>query len=590
MIIERSKHWQFLEDELKAETEDFNKIFCAKAEYLLQEKEEMFVAQFVTFRSEGDMIVRFPISRTLPRKGEHLFCMVLPKELRNYRNWGNKTYKDLFVERYKGTECVSVWSTISDDKKYALVGFRQIDLEFANFIKDISNILLVFAPQRPPIEYIYHLQKIVNDNDSTGVATILDSDYKANKWEPILINQDAVSSFVLTQLNLSKTMIIQGPPGTGKTYLIADICSMLCERGFSILVTALTNRALMEIAEKPSVESLLNDGKVYKTCMTTDEKKEVPHLQHLKEVSPIPGSLVLSTFYISSGFAANLISDVPFDYVIMDEASQALTAMFAATKKMGKHNLWVGDIKQLGPIVKLNEDRISSSDYNCMINGFQLLSDNCSYPNYQLTTSWRFAQRTADYTGIFYNGTLVSKNPNYIGVISTLINALNKKGGPALILTDMPLGDESPLFAIKLAIYIVGNILKECNNKELAVLSCFIKTTKALQKLAIQHLGSFTNILIETIARVQGLTADITVFVIPNTSLKRSLEPHLFNVATSRAREHTIIIADKSIINVSDMDLLVHSYIQKLSNEQCVYIPSNYTKTEQVEQALLLGS
>ena len=575
MITERKKHWKFLEDELKAETEDFDKKFCANAEQLLQEKKEMYIAQFVAFRNEGDMVVRFPISRALPRKGEYLFCIVLPKELRNYRNWGNRTYQDLFNERYKGTECVSVWSSVSDDRKYSLVGFRKVDVDFANLIKDTPNLILVFAPQRPPIDYLGHLQQVVSDRRSTGVASILNSDYETIYREPTLIKQTDTASFVLNQLNLSGTVIVQGPPGTGKTYMIAEICSDLCAQGFSVLVTALTNRALMEIAEKPAVSSLLRSYKVYKTSMTTDEVKEVPQLQHLKKISPIPGTLVLSTYFISSGFAAELSSEIPFDYVIMDEASQAFLAMFAAAKKMGKHNLWVGDIKQLGPIVKLNEDRIASSQYSNLINGLDLLSGNCNYPNFQLTSTWRFAQYAADYTGLFYNGTLISQKPDGGVHIPSIRNVVNKNGGPSLLLTDMPLGEYSPAFAIKLATFLVERILKDHKKIELAVLSCFVNTAKSIQKSVVQNLGAFTNVLIDTVARVQGLTVDVTIFVIPNVSMIRSLESHLFNVATSRAREYTIIIADKNILNYSHMDARVFSFLSRAYNEQCVKIPSN---------------
>lgn len=584
MITERKKHWKFLEDELKAETEDFNKKFCANAEQLLQVKKEMYIAQFVTFRNEGDMVVRFPISRDLPRKGEYLFCMVLPKELRNYRNWGDRTYQDLFNERYKGTECVSVWSSVSDDKKFSLVGFRKVDLDFANFIKDTPNLILVFAPQRPPIDYLGHLQRVVKDRSSTGVASILDSNYETIYREPLLIKQTNPASFVLNQLNLSGTIIVQGPPGTGKTYMIAEICSWLCAQGFSVLVTALTNRALMEIAEKPAVNSLLKSDKVFKTSMTTDEVKEVPRLQHLKKVSPIPGSLVLSTYYISSGFAAELSSETPFDYVIMDEASQAFLAMFAAAQKMGKHNLWVGDIKQLGPIVKLNEDRIARSQYFNLINGFNLLSDNCNYPNYQLTSTWRFAQSAADYTGLFYNGTLISQRTDCGVHLPSIKNVVNNNGGPSLILTDMPLGEDSPVFAIKLTTFLVESILKDNKKVELAVLSCFVNTTKSIQKSVTQNLGAFTNVLIETVARVQGLTVDVTIFVIPNVMMIRSLEPHLFNVATSRAREYSIIIADKNILNYPHMDVRVYSFLSRAYNEHCVKIPSN---TGQIDPRVL---
>ena len=71
MRVSRKNHWQFLEDELRAETEAFNRKFSAKASYLLEESEEMYVGQFIKF-NEGEMIMRFPNSRNLPRKGEYL--------------------------------------------------------------------------------------------------------------------------------------------------------------------------------------------------------------------------------------------------------------------------------------------------------------------------------------------------------------------------------------------------------------------------------------------------------------------------------------------------------------------------------------
>ena len=167
MRISRKKHWQFLEDELRAETEAFNKKFSAKASFLLEESEEMYVGQFIKF-NEGEMIMKFSNSRNLPRKGEYLYSMILPKNLRDYHKWESKTYSDLFKERYKGTECVCVWTSNSDDSRFSLVGFRKVELEFEKFIEENNGvgIILVFAPQRPPIDYIANLQKIVEDDIS----------------------------------------------------------------------------------------------------------------------------------------------------------------------------------------------------------------------------------------------------------------------------------------------------------------------------------------------------------------------------------------------------------------------------------------
>ena len=493
------------------------------------------------------------------------------------------TYRDLYKSRYSATEAVCIWHSPADDKRFSLVGFNNISLDFAAYIEKAPGVILTFAPQWPPIDYIMNLQKIVNNNLSNGVSQVLDTDYQKKDWEPILIKQDNVADFVYTQLNLTGTMILQGPPGTGKTYMIAELCARLCKEGKSVIVTALTNRALMEIAEKPQMQSLLEEGKIYKTNVTKDEYEELHKLQPLKEIMPIPSALVLSTYYITSGFAAALSIEQPFDYVIMDEASQALLTMFAAGRRMGKKNLWVGDTNQLSPIVALNGDRIKFCNYRTMVDGLQVLADNSSWPIYQLTNTYRFGKRSADHTGIFYNGTLVSKNIDKINVLPSIEKILNKDGGPTLVLTDMAASDRTPKFAILLAAYIVGSILSDDKNKEIAVLTCLRKTTRELQKAINQTIPVKANVRIDTVARIQGLTTDITIFFVPNTSYIRTLEPHLFNVATSRAREHTIIIADKNVLEYPILKPKVRAFMEKLKAEQSIYIPS----TKQDDKMLL---
>uniref|UniRef100_UPI003FF086EC AAA domain-containing protein n=1 Tax=Segatella copri TaxID=165179 RepID=UPI003FF086EC len=572
MIINRRKHWQFLEDELKAETEDFKKIYLATAISLLKISQEMYVAQFISFK-DGEMIMQFPISRALPRKGDFLVCMVLPPELQDYRNWGDRSYRDLYKARYNSTECVCIWHSPANDPRYSLVGFSKVSVDFANYIKKTPNIVLTFAPQRPPIDYVMNLQKVVEDQYSKGVASILDANYQAKDWEPIPIRQDDVSGFVYSQMALTETMILEGPPGTGKTYMIAELCAKLCAEGHSVLVTALTNRALMEIAEKPAVESLLGEHRIFKTNISTDEIRELSKLETSKSIAPMPGCLVMSTFYITSGYAAELTIEQPFDYVIMDEASQAIFPMFAASRKIGKRNLWVGDIHQLSPIVILNGNRITIGGYKHLIEGLKLLADNSISPIYQLATAYRFGQRAANYTGVFYNDSLVAKESPKYNDLPSMFKILSKDGGPTLVLTDMPSGDCTPQFAIYIATFIVDNIVKDNKDKEIAVLTCMKKTTRALQMAITQKVRTRKNLLVDTVARVQGLTTDITIFFVPDYSYIRTLEPHLFNVATSRAREHTIIIADKYVLDSTILDTKVRRFLERLKQDKCIYVP-----------------
>lgn len=572
MNIDRKKHWQFLEDELKAETEEFKKTYLTTAISLLKTSQEMYVAQFISFK-DGEMIMKFPISRALPRKGDFLVCMVLPPELQDYRNWGDKTYRDLYNARYNSTECVCIWHSPANDPRYSLVGFSKVSVDFANYIKETPNIVLTFAPQRPPIDYVMNLQKVVEDKYSKGVASVLDANYQTKDWESILIKQDNVSGFVYSQMTLTDTMILEGPPGTGKTYMIAELCARLCAEGYSVLVTALTNRALMEIAEKPAVKPLLHSHKIFKTNITIDELREIKDLETIKSIAPMPGCLVMSTYFITSGYAADLTVEQPFDFVIMDEASQAILPMFAASRKIGKNNLWVGDIHQLPPIAILNQDRIKFCNYKPLVEGLKLLADNSSSPIYQLTTTYRFGQRSANYTGVFYNDSLVSNESKRFNDLPSMCKILSNKGGPTLILTDMPSGDSTPQFATYMASYIVASILNDSPNKDIAVLSCMKKTTRALQMAITQKVGSKKNLIVDTVARVQGLTTDITIFFVPDYSYIRTLEPHLFNVATSRAKEHTIIIVDKYVLDCYTLNKNVRKYLEMLKQEKSIYIP-----------------
>ena len=547
MERKHNQHWQFLEDELIAEIQNFEKVYSSRAQKLLLEEEKMYVGQFVGFRN-GQMLIKFPNTRSVPRKREFLFCMLLPADLRLYRNWGDKTYEDLYGLRYKGSDAVCIWHDSSDDPRCTLVGFSDVDLDFAKFIADTPGLLLVFAPKRPPIEYLANLQNVIEDATDPNVQTLIKPESAKRIWYPELIREDDTAVFIKENMEKKEITVLQGPPGTGKTYLIAKLCQQFSCEGKSVLVTALTNRALMEVAEKETLCDQLVQRKVSKTNLTANEINELPALLAATEINPLPGRITLATFYKASDYARDMDEDSKFDVVIMDEASQAFTAMFAACCKMGRRQLWVGDTKQMPPIVLLSQERILRGKYSPCIDGFQFVADYSTEPVYQLTATRRYGKRAADFTGIFYNGSLETKVMQQDIIIpEKLKDYLSPNGGPAYVPINMNIGDLRPTHVIDYIVSIVKDYLAINPKKEIAVFAHQVKTVNAIQMELSRNGINSTNVIADTVARVQGLTTDVVIYLIVNSNYMFSLEPRLFNVATSRAREHTIIIADENI-------------------------------------------
>ena len=202
--------------------------------------------------------------------------------------------------------------------------------------------------------------------------------------------------------------------------------------------------------------------------MTVDEGRELPRLLGIKsnKCDASPGCLSLATFYLSSGWAVQQ-NQPPFDYVIMDEASQAFLPMIAALKKLGRKIIMIGDQNQLAPIVITNEDLITRNQWTPIVKGFETVCENYRFKSFMLSDTYRLTQRGADCTGVFYNNELQSVS-EYRSIPSKL-TGLIQSGGPVLLECNLKVGDKAPENAFERIYEIVNNLHIENPKAEIAI-------------------------------------------------------------------------------------------------------------------------
>ena len=135
---------------------------------------------------------------------------------------------------------------------------------------------------------------------------------------------------------------------------------------------------------------------------------------------------------------------------------------------------------------------------------------------------------------------------------------------------DLKVGDKKPEAAFEYIFNLTKRIFDENPKTKIAILAKFKDTVRQLQKWFVLNWGTKelpNEIRIETVDRIQGLTVDFCFFLIPNISISRSLEKEFFNVATSRAKYNTIIVADKLLLK-ENMSEEVRKYLLKAQEDK----------------------
>lgn len=575
-MVAKQQQIRFYEDELEMLELQVKEDFEANA-YGYFDRGKIMVGVYKGWdQQRGNIFIDFKNEeRRFPRLDFRYNCFVLTQQFMHPSSWGNMSYRDLLRSLNSDVDMseLNVVNFMNSDRP----GWIRAICNDAmlSFVQSLQHgQVLCIGPVEPPYEYLINLkhltERITNQQTAENWEILLKfaHTYEANRKPELITEEQDIPGKILEQLDSNKLVILQGPPGTGKTYQVADLVKRLIDTNQSVLVTALTNKASVEICGKPFLSEALALGKVYKTNISSSEISKYPQLKPVKDLMPEQGMVMLATYYSFSKLWQQHSNPI-FDYIIVEEASQAFLTTIAGAIRLGRKVLVVGDPLQIPPIAMNPRRGAISPNIDFLILGLRTLCQNISIPYFRKIETRRLSSRATMFTNIFYENTIRSKALfNDLSILAENLGAYGKfipvSGGPSLILLqNLPVG-KSPKGLETVLAGFIEHLLAVEKKAEIAVLTPFNETTTFLQG-KLKSVTKSKNYLVETVDRVQGLDVDYCFYVVPDSNFVQPLNLNRFNVATSRSKKATFIVSSPKLIQILGNNSLVNEYLTKLN-------------------------
>lgn len=495
-------------------------------------------------------------------------CTLLSKKCfevlgNNYSNWSisfgefNKPEHSMWHQGLSDIMPMYFMESHNPDKAH--VGCSSLSVKMYSDIEKLLGMgktlyMLLFDPF-PPIEYLENLAAYTKYHPDNEYFSI-NEEKQYEDWHPIELefnprNTLAIPETIENVLEKEDKCILQGPPGTGKSFTIANIVANYLESGKSVCVTTMANKGLIELVKQSPLKKYLEEHKVYKTNLSSDEARSVQGLLYIKRDLLAPkGSLVCSTYYVLSKLF-NVEKEQEFvmpsfDLIVIEEASQAFLSTLAAFCSLGTKCLIVGDPMQLSPIViNLSKNSVEYKIWKVQqqCDGLMNIALNHPIPSYRITTSFRLTEKSANLTKEFYGNNFRSVQPEPVDFSNIKSPYFPKEGQPIVAFTDDGQDGICSDKAIAIINNVLGNLKEFYPDSEIAIISPFKDTVKLLQKRFYTE-NQDLDLTIDTIDRIQGMNVDYAIVYFPLAAVSFAFAENRFNVATSRSKNTTLIISD----------------------------------------------
>ncbi|WP_177428223.1 AAA domain-containing protein [Candidatus Venteria ishoeyi] len=559
--------------------------------FLVAEK-ELFIGRIWGIEDKSNcLILRFKVSH-VPRINSLFFLgLVGPDSVGDPSSW-EFTYRQFRESEKKdywnkqGVEIQTV-NYLSIDEKWAYILVNVAEHQFMDDMEQTylykgTHPLIVVAQSDPPFKYLLNLKEFIEHHPNNKILNYQIIN-ELECWNPhVLDNANDVSTEMIEMIQQQKYTLIQGPPGTGKSYLAAQICDHFLANNKSVSVTALTNKALIEIAQQPALVDFLRGMKIYKTNITNEETRKLPWLLDYEDSLPSAGELLLTTYYkLSELYKKVSIENKRFDLLIIEEASQAFLPTIAMFSTIAHRILIVGDHKQLSPVVQTSDYKLKliNQDIHGVINGFETYAYNNEEISYRLTKTRRLTSDSANLTSVYYDNQLgsISEFDNQI-IHQTKYNDLFHPNG-GITVVELPKAmagfTKKQLYSI---IAEVGlDLLESDKENNVAFLTSTVANEENIYQAYSSRSKKYKRVTISTIHKIQGLTCDYTLFYMPLESSHMDLDDNLFNVATSRAKKGTLIITFDYIDLLAGKSKEIQTFLNGCRNVTDIFL--TYLKT-----------
>ena len=367
--------------------------------------------------------------------------------------------------------------------------------------------------------------------------------------------------------------LIQGPPGTGKTFVIAHITRTLVAAGERVFITSFTHRAINNVLNKIfDLDPGLPVCKIGVNARANDLKVE-----NFASFSDSGFGKFESGYVIgATPFAtrSSRLSGVHFDTVIFDEASQVTLPIAILAMLAGNRYIFVGDDKQLPPVVAtpMPSDSLSGTSIFGFLSGrgYETMLDT-TYRMNETLTRWP--------SKAFYMEKLVPEvsvknkelqimdadlkwpqllNPKYPAVFAdlrhshTTIRSFHEAGLVAQIIMDLIKAGIKP--------------------SEIGVVSPYRRQGREIRRYLKRLSGNaflLRKVVIDTVERMQGQEREVVLvsFATSDPTFAERLcefffQPNRLNVTITRARTKLIVVGSSEMLKAAPRDPDMKAYVR----------------------------